>query len=99
MSMLRLLIIATAALALSAAPAHAAEYVLVDANADGDTPVAGGVVRVAGCHGRRLSAPIRRTARTGAALLKFAPCRRASTSRFPAGATRSSRASTTVAAG
>ena len=38
------------------APAHAAESVLVNANADGDTPLAGGAVRASACARRGVGA-------------------------------------------
>ena len=80
--------LAMAALAIGAAPAGAAaaqpEYVLVNANADGDTPVSGGLVRVHRCRpgvGTVASGrPLRqrngslgeRTPPTGVTLLEFA---------------------------
>ena len=50
-------ILALAALLLAGvAPAHASESVLVNANADGDTPLAGGTVRASACARRGVGA-------------------------------------------
>ena len=57
-------ILALAALLLAGVgPAHASESVLVNANADGDTPLAGGTVRASACarHGVGAGAALRQT--------------------------------------
>jgi hypothetical protein len=75
-------ILALAALLLAGVgPAHASESVLVNANADGDTPLAGGTVRASACarHGVGAGAALRQTNRTleeptnaaGVTLLQF----------------------------
>jgi hypothetical protein len=75
-------VVALAAVLLAGvAPAHAAESVLVNANADGDTPLAGGTVRASACArpGAGAGAALRQTNGTleeptnaaGATLLEF----------------------------